>query len=314
VPYRDRHTRLPWRPILCAVLFFVLAWTPGEGPRAQDAETVRRGEYIFRIAGCLSCHTDTKNRGERLAGGRALKTPFGTFYGPNITPHPTAGIGDWSDEDFVRALGEGTDPDGNHYFPVFPYPAFTGMTRADMLALKAYIFSQPPVDRPNRTHEIDFPYGWRFLNTFWKWLNFSAGTFQPDPESSEASNRGAYLVEALAHCGECHTPRGSLGGLDRTMAYAGTLEGPEGEATPNITPAPKTGIGRWSDGDLRFLLRSGLLPSGDVVGSVMGEVVDHGTSHLTDSDLEAVITYLKSLKPIENRIARKKTTSGGDDW
>lgn len=286
----------------------------GATARAATPDMLARGEYVFRIAGCLSCHTDVKGGGRPLAGGRALKTPFGTFYGPNITAHPQAGIGGWSDEDFVRALRDGRRLDGSHYFPAFPYPAFTGMTREDMLALKAYILSLPADDRPNQAHEVGFPYNWRVLTGFWKWLNFTPGPWKPTPDKSDAWNRGAYLVEALAHCGECHTPRTALGGLDRDKAFAGTLEGPDGEAVPNITSDAETGIGRWSDGDLRFLLRSGLLPSGDVVGSVMGEVVEHGTSHLTQADLEAMITYLKSLPPIKNRIERKKKSSGGSDW
>jgi mono/diheme cytochrome c family protein len=284
--------------------------------RGQSADRLERGKYLFRIAGCLGCHTDVKNKGAPLAGGRALRTPFGTFYGPNITAHPDAGIGGWSDEDFVRALRQGVAPEGHHYFPVFPYPSFTGMTEEDMLAIKAYIFSLPAIDQANRPHEIDFPFGWRFLMTFWKWVNFPQGPMVPDPSRSETWNRGAYLAEALGHCGECHTPRDVMGALDASMAYAGTPDGPDGEDVPNITADPETGIGRWSDGDLRFLLRTGLLPDGDAVGGAMGEVVDEGTSHLTDADIEGIITYLKSLPPIHNKIERKKAkeAASDDDW
>jgi mono/diheme cytochrome c family protein len=282
---------------------------------AADAQAISRGAYLFRVAGCLGCHTDVKNKGTPLAGGRALATPFGTFYGPNITAHPKEGIGGWSDEDFVRALRQGISPEGHNYFPVFPYPSFTGLSDADILAIKAYIFSLPTADRVNRPHEIDFPFGWRFLMTFWKWINFSEGPMAPDPKQSETWNRGAYLVQAVAHCGECHTPRDSLGALDAAMAYAGTLDGPDGEAVPNITPHPETGIGRWSDGDLRYLFRTSLLPDGDSVGGSMAEVVDDGTSHLSDGDLAAMITYLKALPPIHNKIERQQEKPASeDDW
>jgi hypothetical protein len=141
------------------------------------------------------------------AGGRALATPFGTFYSPNITPDPDTGIGRWTDAQFLRALrGGGVRPDGANYFPVFPYPSFTGITDSDALAIKAYFFSVPPVRQDNRPHDVAFPFSWRVLQTGWKLLFFTPGPFQPAPERSTAYNRGAYLATALAHCGECHTP------------------------------------------------------------------------------------------------------------
>jgi mono/diheme cytochrome c family protein len=282
---------------------------------AQAQEPPARGEYLFHVAGCQACHTDAKNKGPLLGGGGPLKTPFGVFYGPNITAHPERGIGGWSDRDFVAALRDGVAPDGSHYFPVFPYTSFTAMTEADMLAIKAYIFSLPVSDRESRPHEIDFPFGWRFLMGFWKALFFEPGAFQPDPALDEQRNRGAYLANALGHCGECHTPRNALGALDRDRALAGTLEGPEGGKIPNITPDPETGIGKWSDGDLRFLLRSGLTRSGDAVGGAMAEVVENGTSKLTEADLEALIAYLRALPPVENRIrSEKESDSGSESW
>ncbi len=284
------------------------------GAFAQDADRLAKGEYLFHAANCQSCHTDSKSKGALLAGGRALETPFGTFYGPNITPDETHGIGGWSDEDFVRALRHGQAPDGSRYFPVFPYTAFTKMTDEDMLALKAYIFSLPPVDRPNKPHDIDFPFGFRFLMTFWQWLFFEPGVLAPDPARSEQWNRGAYLVEALGHCGECHTPREITGALDQSMAYAGTLDGPDGDAVPNITPDPETGIGTWSDKDLIFMFRSSLLPDGDAVGGTMAEVVQNGTRYLTQEDLEAIVAFLRALKPIHNQIGEPKPAGGGSEW
>lgn len=270
--------------------------------RADQAQ-IDRGAYIFAAGSCAPCHTNVKEKGPLLAGGRPLKTPFGTFYSPNITPDPETGIGRWTDEDFIRALRDGVSPDDDHYFPAFPYPSFTKMTDQDMLDLKAYLFSLPAVSQANREHEIDTPYGWRFTVWFWKQLNFTTGPFLPDAAQSAEWNRGAYLVEALTHCGECHTPRGSLGGLDTSLAFSGTSDGPEGEKVPNITPDPETGIGTWSARDLIRVLRSGQLPDGDYVGSVMGEVVE-GTSKLTETDWQAIATYILSQPPIPNPDAK----------
>jgi mono/diheme cytochrome c family protein len=306
-------------PVRTAVIrLFVLGavlWPGPWGVRAEDAaETVARGEYLFHAANCQSCHTDAKNEGKVLAGGRALETPFGTFYSPNITPDEQHGIGAWSDEEFITALRYGRAPDGSRYYPVFPYTAFTKMTDEDMLALKAYLFTLPAVDQPNRPHDIDFPFGWRFLMAGWNWLAFTPGAFEPDPDRSDEWNRGAYLVEALGHCGQCHTPRDLIGALDHEMAYAGTADGPDGKSVPNITPDPETGIGRWRDNDLVFLFRTSLLPDGDTVGGGMAEVVDIGTKHLSEADLEAIATFLKALPPIHNQIGKPKKSSSGNAW
>ncbi len=267
---------------------------------AQEDDAITRGEYIFNASGCAGCHTDVDNGGQLLAGGRGIETAFGTFFGPNITADPDQGIGNWTDEEFVRALRDGLSPSGSHYYPAFPYTSFTKMTDADMRDLKAYIFSLPTSDQPNKRHELGFPFRIRALLGGWKMANFEAGVFAPDPARSDEVNRGAYLVEALTHCGECHTPRTGLGGLNKDMFLAGTEDGPDGEATGNLTPHP-TGLGDWTDGDILFMLRTGFLPSGDVVSSLMGEVVD-GTSKLTEEDQRAIIAYLRSLPPIDNQI------------
>jgi mono/diheme cytochrome c family protein len=268
-----------------------------------DQAQLDRGSYIFNAADCGACHTNVKEKGPLLAGGRQLKTPFGTFYTPNITPDPDTGIGRWSDADFMRALRRGVSPGNDHYFPVFPYGSFTKMTDQDILDLKAYIFSLPAVAQANREHDIDFPFGWRFSVWFWKQMNFTEGPLVPDAARSSEWNRGAYLVEALAHCGECHTPRGWLGGLDTSLAMSGTTAGPEGQKVPNITPDKETGIGGWSPRDVVRVLRTGQLPNGDFVGSLMGEVVN-GTSKLTDADRQAIAVYLQSLPPISDPDAK----------
>lgn len=282
---------------IVAVLFVALL--AGAAAAEPSAE---RGAAVFDAAGCYSCHTQPD--GAPLAGGRALETPFGTFHAPNITPDRAHGIGAWEPEDMIRALRDGVSPEGDHYYPAFPYTSYAGMTDADIRDLFAYIQTVEPVSQPNRPHDLSFPFNLRFGLGVWKWLYFEPGRFQPDPDRSEAWNRGAYLVEVLGHCGECHTPRGFLGGPDRSLHLAGSPDGAEGKPAPNITPAPETGLGDWTQEDVIWLLQIGLQPDGDVVGGPMGEVVDHSTSKLSGDDRAAMAAYLLSLPPIEHRVGR----------
>lgn len=252
----------------------------------------KRGAYLAKAAGCAGCHTEKKDDAVSFAGGRELKTPFGTFFGPNITPHPDAGIGRWSEADFLRALRTGVRPDGAHYFPAFPYPSFTRISDADARDLWAFLRTLPPNARKNRPHELRAPYGWRFLVGPWKGMFFTQGPFAADPARSPTLNRGAYLVEALGHCGECHTPRNFLGGTKRDRQLAGAASGPDGKRVPNLTPAR---LKKWDDRDLKEFLQSGLTPDGDVPAETMGEVIRNTTSQLTPEDLTALIAYLRSL-------------------
>ena len=271
---------------------------------AQDAGLVARGAYLANAGGCASCHTDTKAKGKPFAGGAGIKTPFGTFYPPNITSDPQNGIGKWSDAEFIRALREGKRPDGAHNFPAFPFTSYTKITDEDMKAMRAWFATVPAVAEPSKPHDIGFPFSWRFLQTGWKLLFFRSGAFKPDPAKSPEINRGAYLSNALAHCGECHTPRNPLGGLDGDMWMAGANDGPEGERVPNITPDPETGL-KWSASEIADYLKSGLTPDGDFAGSLMADVISHNTSKMTDADLAAIAAYVKSLAPVKNRIGRK---------
>ena len=283
--------------------------------QAADGEIALRGEYILRAAGCVACHTDADNDGQFLAGGRRFDTPFGRFYSPNITPDPMHGLGAWSEEDFVHALAEGIAPNGSHYYPVFPYTSYTRMQPEDMRLLWTYLTTVKPVPTPNRPHEVPWYLAWRGINWGWKLLHFEAGPFQTQPARGTAWNRGAYLAEALGHCGECHTPRGRLGGIDHERHYAGTKEGPDAEVVPNITPDRGTGIGRWSLDDLEYFLESGGTPDGDYTGSLMAEVIDENLVHLTATDRLALAIYLRSLPPIEHQVrkpARKRRRSGGE--
>jgi mono/diheme cytochrome c family protein len=255
---------------------------------------VKRGLYLSQAAGCFGCHTEAREGAQPYAGGRAIATPFGTFYGPNITPHPQAGIGRWRESDFIRAMRYGVRPDGAHYYPVFPYPSYTKITDADLRDLWAYLRSLAPSDRPSRPHELRFPFGWRFLLTGWKWLYFRPGPFVPDPAKSAVLNRGAYLVEGLGHCGECHTPRNFLGGPKRDRHLAGAKL-PDGKRAPNLTPAR---LAKLDDAELRDILRTAMTAEGDVLAEAMAEVVRNTTSRLAPADLEAVIAYLRSLAAI----------------
>jgi mono/diheme cytochrome c family protein len=182
---------------------------------AADEAQIKRGEYLFHAGGCESCHTDKKAQTPRLAGGPAIKTDFGTFYGPNITSHKERGIGAWTEADFIRAMRDGRSPSGAHYYPTFPYTSFTNITDTDLKDMWAYVQTVPPSDRASQPQEVSFPFSWRFLQAGWRMLEFSPGPFRPDPSKSAEVNRGAYLVIALTHCGECHTPRNSLGTAPR---------------------------------------------------------------------------------------------------
>ena len=258
-----------------------------------------RGAYLAAAAGCADCHTDWPHGGRLYAGGRALTTPFGTFYAPNITPDLETGIGQWSDAQFLNALREGVRPDGSNYFPVFPYPSFTKITDEDARAIKAYLFTQPAAKQSNRAHDVAFPFSWRFLQNGWKLLFFSPGPFRPAPERGEAYNRGAYLVTALAHCSECHTPRNWFGATQPSRFLAGTAHGPDGKAVPNITPDSETGIGKWSDGDIVTLLKDGQTPDFDFVGGAMAEVVKN-TAQLTNADRHAIAVFLQSVPAVRS--------------
>lgn len=286
-----------FRPLF---LFAVLCL--GGAAHAQTPEGLARGEYLFRAGGCLSCHTDEKNKGAELAGGRAFATPFGTFYSPNITADRATGIGTWTDAQFDRALRHGVRPDGAYYFPVFPYPSYAKMRPDDAKAIKDYLMSRPAVARANKPHDVSFPFSWRFLQIGWRMLYFRAGEWQPEAGKSAEINRGGYLVEALTHCGECHTPRNRLGALDRAMHLAGTRNGPDGDVVPNITPDKDSGIGNWSRDEIANLLETAETPAFSTVGKSMREAIDHGLKYLTDADRQAIGAYLLDQKPIANRV------------
>ncbi|MGE0735224.1 MAG: c-type cytochrome [Alphaproteobacteria bacterium] len=255
-----------------------------------------RGEQIFLLAGCASCHTDTKENAPPLAGGRQLKTEFGVFVAPNITPDPATGIGKWTDIDFVRAMTQGLSPTGKHYYPSFPYTSYTRMPVQDILDLKAYLDTVKPVSNKTAAHELSFPYSIRYGVGFWKLAFFDNRRFVPAPGKPESLNRGAYLATGPGHCIECHSPRNFAGAIEKDRAFSGTKKAPEGGKVPNITPHPETGIGKWSESDMLEFLKSGLTPGGDITGGTMGEVIKN-TSKWDEADRKAVVEYLRSLPP-----------------
>jgi mono/diheme cytochrome c family protein len=259
---------------------------------------IQRGEYLLNAGGCISCHTEDQDDAIPLTGGRALETPFGIFYSPNITPDFETGIGSWSDENFLNAIWNGISPQGKSYFPAFPYTSYTGISRDDALAIKAYLFNLKPVQQANREHDLPWYLSTRLAAGVWKWFNFTPGRFQPDPDADADWNRGAYLVGHLGHCGECHTPRNFMGALISYEKLSGTANGPDGKKIPNITPDRDSGIGRWSESDITFFLYIGMQPGGDFVGSSMVAVIDDNTSRLSDEDRQAIAVYLKSVPPI----------------
>lgn len=258
---------------------------------AQLEGDPERGAYVARLAGCIACHTNEAGGGELLAGGPPLKTPFGTFYGPNITPDPISGLGNWSLNDFARALRHGISPEGEPYYPAFPYTFYSKLTDQDVADLWAAMKTVPNADIPSKTQDLGFPFNQRWALRGWQNFFFDSERFEDDPSRSDAWNRGRYIVEGPAHCGACHTPRNLLGAGDAEEALHGAGGLPGGERSPPITPSALIKRG-WTENNLAFGLRFGTKPNGDVLGGSMGEVIRDGTSWLTDDDLRAIAHYL----------------------
>ena len=283
-----------------AVLFWLLVpWrAPVDIPAelsSADARMAARGSYLVRASGCVSCHWDKKGGGQPFAGGLSLKTPFGTFHSPNITPDKATGIGTWSDEDFVRALTQGQGVHGEELYPVFPYTSFSAMTVADALAIKAYLFTLSPVSAPRRADDVAFPFSWRALMKGWKLLFFGgAKPIADDPSRDAAWNRGRYLV-AVGHCGECHTPRGFLGAQIAERNLQGNPLGPEGWKVPALAGGNAKVFAAWSVEEIAEYLKTGTKPDFDNAQGPMDEVIQDATKHLTDEDRRAIALYLKSL-------------------
>jgi mono/diheme cytochrome c family protein len=268
----------------------------GVPPALAGADAITRGQYLTRAADCVACHT--ASGGKKFAGGRAFKLPFGTLYSSNITPDRDTGIGDWSDEDFVRALHKGVGKDGKYLYPAFPYPSYTLLTRDDVLAIKGYLFTLKPVRYVPPENDLAFPFNQRYLMPFWNLLFNPDRRFQPNAGQSAEWNRGAYLSEALGHCGDCHTPRNPLQGLSSSRKFAGAVI--EGWKAYNITLDPVWGIGDWSDGQLMEYLATGHAQGRSSAAGPMGEAVDDSLRFLANDDVRAMVAYLKSVPPISD--------------
>jgi len=258
------------------------------------ADIVMRGEYLTNAADCAACHT--AEGGVPFAGGRPFKLPFGTIYTPNITPDRVTGIGDWSDTEFVRAVHQGIGRSGERLYPAFPYASYAMLSDADVLAIKAYLFSLKPVHSPARRNSFAFPFNQRWLMTIWSALFNRTGEFRPALNRSAAWNRGAYLVEAAGHCGECHTPRNLMQAMDQHSKFAGGVA--EGWNAYDISGDSTSGIGSWSQQELATYLRSGFSPGRGTASGPMAEVIALSTSRLSAADVDAMALYLKSIPAI----------------
>lgn len=271
----------------------VLALPVPQGPKRDLfglEGDVARGAYLARIGGCFACHTDAKAGGAVLAGGAAIETPFGTFYGPNITTHETDGIGAWTREEFAAAVADGVAPDGTHYFPVFPFTHYAAYSDQDLADLWAAFRTVPPVEGEALPHDLVFPVGERLLASRWKALFHEPETIEPDSSRSDAWNRGRWLAEGPGHCSACHTPRDLFGASSDDRLFEGGA-GPDGEFIPAITPDTLRKEG-WAADDIALALRTGIKPDGDALGGSMGEVVTGATRFWSGEDLEAIATYL----------------------
>jgi mono/diheme cytochrome c family protein len=259
-----------------------------------NASLVAKGEYLAEAADCEACHTVPGHA--RYAGGLAFRLPFGTLYSPNITPDKETGVGNWSDADFLRAVHKGIAPDGTRLYPAFPYAAYTMMTDEDALAIKAYLFSLPAVHQKAPDAALKFPYNQRWLMIFWS-LFFNPGTrFQPNAAQTAEWNRGAYLAEAMGHCGDCHTPRNLLQALDNREKFKGAITA--GWKAYDISQDKESGIGAWSEQALLQYLGAGHAFDYGTASGPMGEAVDNSLSHLMPEDIKAIANYLRTVPPI----------------
>jgi mono/diheme cytochrome c family protein len=258
-----------------------------------QASPVERGKYLAKAADCMVCHTT--QGGLEYAGGLGFKLPFGTLYSTNITPDKETGIGNYSDQDFLNAVHRGTRRDGARLYPAMPFTSYTYMSDADALAIKAYLFSLPPVRAAAPANTLTFPFNQRWAMGFWSALFNPDTRFEPDTSKSPEWNRGAYLAEALAHCGECHTPRNLAFALDNRKKFAGAVTA--GWRAFNISSDKTTGVGAWRDDDLVSYLSIGHAAGHGTAAGPMGEAVDHSLSQMAPDDIRAVVAYLRSVPP-----------------
>ncbi len=276
-----------------------LAQYQGEDPTGVPAELksaglVERGEYLTRAADCAACHT--AKDGVPFAGGRAFELPFGTLYSTNITPDVETGIGGYTDANFLDAVHKGIGRGNTKLYPAMPYASYTYMSDSDALAIKAYLFTLKPVRAPAPQNTLMFPFNQRSLMSIWSAMFNPDIRYEPNTERSAEWNRGAYLVEAMGHCGECHTPRNLAFALDNRKKFAGAIQA--GWRAYNITPDRSSGVGAWSDADLARYLSMGHADGRGTASGPMGEAVDESLSYLHPSDIGAMVTYLRTVSDV----------------
>ncbi len=303
--------------ILCVVLGVIVAgflWFLS-APDVLDAKRlaslpdgdIANGKTMFWAGGCASCHAAPKSKGGdklKLVGGLELKTPFGTFRAPNISPDTNNGIGGWSKADFANAMLKGVTPNSSHYFPAFPYTSYARMNDKDVMDLWAFLKTLPKESNKVADHDVPFPFNIRRAVGLWKWLYFKPENVIELANLTPQLARGQYLVEGPGHCSECHTPRNLIGGYDFSRWLAGG-PAPEGdEFIPNITPH-KTGIGDWAESDIAYSLESGFTPSFDTFGSSMVDVQEN-MAELSADDRSAIAAYLKAIPAIASIKKKKK--------
>jgi mono/diheme cytochrome c family protein len=279
--------------LICAVAVWLsgLGFSGAANPDAQAFDQIEKGHYLATVADCYACHT-VPNVGKPFAGGRAIETPFGVITSSNITPDADTGIGAWTDEQFENAVRKGLHPDGSRLYPAMPFPAYTKMSRDDVLAIRAYLATVEPVHQPVNSNTLPFPFNIRAAMRAWDALYFTEGEFQPDSHQSPTWNRGAYLVQGPGHCTSCHTPKSLFGG-DKT---SDNLRGfnLQGWFAPDITGDTNQGLGRWSEADITDYLKTGHNRLTAAIGPMTEEILN-STSQYSDSDLNAIAIYLKSL-------------------
>jgi mono/diheme cytochrome c family protein len=276
--------------VLCAA--FSLAFSLGTARAEPSVETVARGRLLTDAADCGSCHTADPSK--PFAGGKRIDTPFGVIYSSNLTPDRDTGLGAWSDDDFVRAFRFGVAPDGSRYYPAFPYPHFTKIIKPDILAIRAYLETFPAVRNTPPSPQLRWPLNYRVLMRAWNFLFFRPGIFEPDQSKTAEWNRGGYLVEGVAHCGNCHTPKNLFGAEKRGQEFGGRPSG--GWFAPRLDGAERSGLKSWSVEDIVEYLQSGRNARSHADGPMAG-VVLNSTSRMSDADLRAIAVYLKDLPP-----------------
>lgn len=286
----------------------------GEAPLRDTAFTptaaqVERGRYLATLGNCGACHT--ARGGAPFAGGRPIDTPFGVVYGSNLTPDPEHGLGRWSADHFWRAMHHGRSRDGRLLSPAFPYPNFTRLVRDDSDALFAYLRSLPPVAQPNRAADVQFPFDTQPALAVWRALFFRAGSFTPDATRDAAFNRGAYLVQGLAHCTACHGERNLFGATSESLAFSGGLLPMQGWYAPSLARTDEAGVADWPADDVVALLKTGSAPRGSVLGP-MAEVVFRSTQHASDDDLRAIAAFLQALPKADPPRTRKRTVEAAE--